>query len=335
MSLLEICPSSNAQGDIIALGELLVDFVPMEPEMKLCDSGAVIKTASGSSGIFACAVANFAGRSSFLGKIGCDALSQMVNRVVEKYGVDLKNACVSSEGQIGLAFLEYTDEGRNYQYYRKNSVGSTYKKEDLNEAFLAKGFALHFPGMLLELSEEMREACMRAVDVARENGVLVSFDPNIRKEICASAQAMERLRWVISRSDIIAPTLEESQMITGKQDVSDILQTLHSMGPRVVALTCDKDGAILSAGGQAVWARGIDAQAIDPTGAGDTFAAALVYAVQQNFSLTQAALFCNCAGTLTTTKRGAVGMALPTLQEVYSLMEKSPCCIEDLTKATI
>ena len=112
MSLLEICPSSNPQGDIIALGELLVDFVPMEPEMKLCESGAVIKTASGSSGIFACAAANFAGHSSFLGKIGCDQLSRMVNCVVEKYGVNIfDNTSKDIPGPSSLILNSNTPRG--------------------------------------------------------------------------------------------------------------------------------------------------------------------------------------------------------------------------------
>lgn len=68
------------------------------------------------------------------------------------------------------------------------------------------------------------------------------------------------------------------------------------------------------------YAAGIDIDAIDPTGAGDTFAAALVYSVQQGFSLQKTADFCNCAGTLVTMKRGAIGMALPTLDEVLALM---------------
>jgi sugar/nucleoside kinase (ribokinase family) len=70
---------------------------------------------------------------------------------------------------------------------------------------------------------------------------------------------------------------------------------------------------------------GIDVPVVDPTGAGDTFAAALIVALQREMPLEEAALFCNCAGTLVVTKRGAIGQAIPTLKDVTALMESKPC----------
>lgn len=315
-------------GDIVALGELLVDFVPARVDMRLCEQGEIIKTASGSAGIFACAAANFAGHSSFLGRLGRDALSGMVFDVVSAQKVDLSHAVLSEQGQIGLAFIEYLPTGRNYQYYRENSVGSQYSAEMVDAAYLSNAFALHYPGMLLELSVPMRTACERAVQIARENHVLVSFDPNIRKEMMRSEEARARLHAALCNSDIIAPTLEEGRFITGKEDIGDVLRALHAMGPQVVALTRDKDGAVLSASGKVVFAGGIDVAAIDPTGAGDTFAAALVYCVQKDYPIERAALFCNSAGTLATMKRGAIGMALPSLAAVEALMATNPCTLD-------
>ncbi|MEG1752270.1 MAG: sugar kinase [Christensenella sp.] len=322
-------------GAIVALGELLVDFVPSRADMRLNEQGEIIKTASGSAGIFACAAANFAGESGFLGQLGRDSLSQMVSKVVSGQNVNLSHAVTSDEGQIGLAFIEYLPTGRNYQYYRDGSVGSKYSAEMVDTAYLSSAFALHYPGMLLELSESMRSACSLAVKTARENNVLVSFDPNIRKELMCSQKARERLNDALETSDIIAPTLDEGRYITGKNSIGDVLRALHAMGPRVIALTRDKDGAVLSANGKVVFAGGIDVQAIDPTGAGDTFAAALVYCVQKDYSLERTAVFCNSAGTLVTIKRGAIGLALPTLSEIEALMQTNPCTIESYSLSEI
>lgn len=320
--------SAHPSGPIVALGELLVDLVPSRPDMRLADAGEICKTASGSAGIFACAAAQFAGRSGFLGQLGTDSLSEMVSRVVAAQQVDLSHTVRSDQGQIGLAFLEYLPDGsRNYQYYRAGSVGSLYDAAHLDAAYLASAFALHYPGMLLELCAEMRGACQEAVQVARQNGVLVSFDPNIRPELMQSAEARARLVAALNSADMIEPTLDEGRFITGETTVGGVLRALHALGPRVVALTRDKDGAVLSMDGQVAFAAGIDAPAIDPTGAGDTFAAALVYCVQQGFSLRETALFCNCAGTLCTMKRGAIGMALPTLAQVRALAATNPCAV--------
>lgn len=316
---------SRSDGRIFSLGELLVDLIPVEDGGRIEKTGAVLKVASGSAGIFACAVAALGAKSSFLGKVGKDALSRMVTNTVRDSGVDMDHVAISDEGQIGLAFIEYLPDGkRNYEYYRNRSVGSLYRANELDADALEGAFALHFPGMLLDLSPELREASLFAARTAKEKGALLSFDPNIRAEL-NSRESLERMIQVIRISDVIAPTLAEGQLITGKKTTGDVLRALHAMGPSVVALTQDKDGAAVSMGGEVALCEGIDVPVIDPTGAGDTFAAALVVALQRGMPLADIALFCNCAGTLVVTKRGAIGQAIPSLSEVNALMHTNPC----------
>ncbi len=315
----------RSAGSIFSLGELLVDLIPVENGGRIEQSGAVMKTASGSAGIFACAVAALGASSSFLGKVGKDALSRLAYETVRAAGVDMSRVIRSDEGQIGLAFIEYLSDGsRNYEYYRAHSVGSLYRAEELDPAALEGAFALHFPGMLLDLSPELREASLFAARAAKERGALLSFDPNIRFELNNKA-SLERMVSVIQMADVIAPTLAEGRLITGRQSVGDVLRALHDMGPSVVALTRDKDGAAVSCGGRVALCGGIDVPVVDPTGAGDTFAAALVVALQRGMPLEDAALFCNCAGTLVVTRRGAIGLAIPSLTEVTALMDTKPC----------
>lgn len=312
-------------GMILALGELLIDLIPGRDGMRMEDEGPVIKTASGSAGIFACAAALLGGNSGFIGKVGRDSLSRMATHTLREQGVDISRLVQSEEGQLGLAFLEYLPDGRNYQYYRKNSVGSTLCAADLDEDYIASAFAIHFPGMLLELTAEMRGACQRAVEIARAHGVLVSFDPNIRRELTGNEEARERMLWAVRSADMVAPTLEEGRIVTGEQEIGAVLRALHAMGPRIVALTRDKDGAVLSRDGLVAFAPGIDQPPIDPTGAGDTLAAALCVGVREGMELARLACFCNCAGTLAIRHKGAIGMALPTRAEVEQLMASGAC----------
>lgn len=242
--------------------------------------------------------------------------------------IDLSRLIVSDEGQMGLAFLEYLPEGRNYQYYRKNSVGSLLRASELDAEYISGAYAVHFPGMLLELTEEMRGACERLVEIAREKGILVSFDPNIRRELSADAAARARLLWAVRHADVVAPTLSEGQMITGETSIGGVLRALHAMGPRVVALTRDKDGAVLSRGGEVAVAAGIDEEPVDPTGAGDTLAAALCVGLQEDMPLARLAAFCNCAGTLVIKKKGAIGMALPERGQVDAMVASGVCRVE-------
>ncbi|MEY8337669.1 sugar kinase [Lachnospiraceae bacterium 62-35] len=310
----------NPNGKIVSIGELLVEFIPVEPKLRLYEEGSILKTASGSSGIFACANAQICDRAAFIGKIGEDPLSRFVYDVMEREGVDISRV-VKGEGQIGLAFLENLENGRNFEYYRSNSVGSKFSPEDVDEEYIRNASAIHYSGMLLELSESMREACRKCVRIAREAGVMVSFDPNIRKEVMKSDDARKRLYEGIETADIIAPTLDEARFVTGLEDEREILKELHKRGPKVIALTRDKDGAILSDGRQIVSVAGTGVQAVDPTGAGDTFASMLVYGVQEGWSLKKTGIYCNCAGGLAVTKQGSVGRALPSMREVEVMAE--------------
>ncbi len=310
---------------ILALGELLVDLVPEQENMRIEDAGPVLKTASGSAGIFACAASLLGAPSGFIGKVGIDSLSRMVTKALSAQNVDMSNLIVSNEGQIGLAFLEYLPEGRNYQYYRNRSVGSLLRADELDEAYVSSAYAVHFPGMLLELTEEMRGACIGLVELAHKHGVLVSFDPNIRRELSNDKAARDRMLWAVHNADIIAPTLAEGQLLTGKTEIVDVLHSLHALGPRVVALTRDKDGAVISKDGKVAIAAGIHYPPVDPTGAGDTLAAALCVGLQEDMPLERLAAFCNCAGTLVITRRGAIGMALPTRTQVEEMMASGVC----------
>ena len=144
-------------GRILSLGELLVDLIPVEDGGRIEKTGAVLKVASGSAGIFACAVTALGASSGFLGKVGKDALSRMVYQTIHDFGVDMRHVVTSDEGQIGLAFIEYLPDGnRNYEYYRSRSVGSLYRAEELDTEAFDSAYALHFPGMLLDLSPELR-----------------------------------------------------------------------------------------------------------------------------------------------------------------------------------
>ncbi len=315
----------NVRDTILALGELLVDLVPSREDMLIREAGPVIKTASGSAGIFACAAALLGRKGGFIGKVGKDSLSQLVTDTLREQGVDMSHVIESDEGQIGLAFLEYLPDRRNYQYYRRNSVGSLLRAEELDEDYIAGAYAVHFPGMLLELTQEMRGACERLMELAKRHGVLLSFDPNIRSELSADDGARARLMKAVCMADVVAPTLKEGQLITGKQTIGDVLRALHLMGPRVVALTRDKDGLVLSRDGQVVFVDGIDEEPVDPTGAGDTLAAALCVGLRENMPLMELGCFCNCAGTLVITKKGAIGMALPTRTEVDTMVASGIC----------
>lgn len=330
MGLKTLLSDSQIKGQVLVLGELLLDFVPATDNMGLKDMGQVVKTLSGSSGIYACAAASFGLPTAFIGKLGTDPFSLLAREGMTKFGVSMDYVPTDPTGKLGLAFIEYTSAGRNYAYYRDDSVGSRLSPEDIKEEAFTNASIFHLPGMLLELNENMREACFLACEYAKKHKVPISFDPNLRKEISESKEAKSRIEKMLALSDIVEPTLEEAKIITGYSDIKDILKALHSYGPKIVAITCDKDGSILSTGTEIFVTKGIDIPVADPTGAGDTYAAALGYTIISDMEPKDALLFCNCAATLVCLKRGAIGSAIPTLSEVKNYCIESECTVESL-----
>ena len=328
MKMDRLFPNAKRTGRVLVLGELLLDFVPADSRMLLSEPGTVIKTVSGSSGIYACAAASFGADCGFIGKVGPDPFSELALSTISRLGVNTENVVRADAGKLGLAFLEYLPGRRNYAYYRDGSVGSQFQPGELREEAFEGARILHLPGMLLELNENMREACFRAVELAKRHNVLVSFDPNLRKELQGSAAARDRMMRMLSMADMIEPTLEEGRILTGLDGYGDVLRALHDAGPRLVVLTQDKDGATFSYDGEVLHAEGIDVPVVDPTGAGDTFAAALACCIGEGRETQDAISFCNCAGTLVCTKRGAIDMAIPTRAEVERLMDSGVCRIQ-------
>ena len=256
----------------------------------------------------------------------------------------LKEFYAAVGGDYDATIRRIPKESMVLRFVKKYADDKTYAqlteavgKQDWETAFRAshtlKGAAqnLGFDGLYraaFALTEEMRGACERLVEIAREKGILVSFDPNIRRELSADAAARARLLWAVRHADVVAPTLSEGQMITGETSIGGVLRALHAMGPRVVALTRDKDGAVLSRGGEVAVAAGIDEEPVDPTGAGDTLAAALCVGLQEDMPLARLAAFCNCAGTLVIKKKGAIGMALPERGQVDAMVASGVCRVE-------
>ena len=329
MRIDSLFPDARKSGRTLVLGELLLDFVPSRSDMLLSEPGTVIKTVSGSSGIYACAAASLGVDCGFIGRVGPDPFSRLAISTISQYGVSTENVIHSDTGKLGLAFIEYLPGRRNYAYYRDGSVGSRLGPGDLREEAFEQAMLLHLPGMLLELNENMRAACFRAVELAKKHNVLVSFDPNIRRELQDDPAARDRLMQMLSMADMIEPTLEEGRMLTGCSEYGDVLRALHAAGPKLVVLTQDKDGATFSFQNTVLHAQGIDIPVVDPTGAGDTFAAALACCVAKGCTPEDAIRFCNCAGTLVCTKRGAIGMAIPTLDEVERLMATGVSPVEE------
>ena len=297
MGLKSLFPTAKPVGEILALGELLLDFVPTRSDMRLSEPGTVIKTVSGSAGIFSCAAAALGARCGLLGKVGRDPFSRLAVETVARSGVDTSHMVRSEEGQIGLAFLEYLPEGRNYQYYRENSVGSRFSAGDLDEAVVAQAQILHLPGMLLELNESIRGPASRRWPWPSATACWCPSTPTSGGSSAGAERRGSGCSAWRPRPTSSSPPWRRPGSSRGGRTCGRSWDVLHGMGPKLVAISQDKDGALLSAGGQGGGLAGDRRAGGGPhRGRGDCFAAALCRCVQRDMPLEEAARFCNLRG---------------------------------------
>jgi 2-dehydro-3-deoxygluconokinase len=306
-------------GPVLTLGEALVEFFPVGPERTLAGAARFEKHAGGAPVTCAAAVARLGWRAGLIGRVGADSFSDFLLEALQAEGVDTSQVQRVPDRQIGLCFHQYPGEKVSLLFYRRDSAASTLCPEDIDAESISQAAALHVPGVTLQISESARAACLKAARLAREAGVLLSFDPNVRTFL-GGGQARQAMEEMVEMASVVTPTLEEAQALTGESDPLRAALRLRERGPRVVAVTLAEKGAVLVGEGQPFFCPGYRVQVVEPTGAGDAHAAALMVALLEERGLEYAGRFANAAGALAVTATGHLGPALPTRERIAALM---------------
>jgi len=310
---------------IVAVGELLAEFIPLKVGQRLAEPGPLEKVASGAAGIYACAGARMGAAVTMLAVVGEEAFSRFVLEALVADGVDTSRIRRTDDAQIGLSFVEYVGRNRNFIYYRRDSAGSRLSPDDIPEDLIASADVVHFPGNLLYAGASLRGACLRAAELAGQSpSTLLSVDPNVRLEMVRDPADLERVRDVIGQAQLIKPSREEAELLTGNSDPVAACRELLAMGPTVVAVTLGEDGCILARDGEMIRVGAYEVQCLDPTGAGDAFSAGMAVGLCNDWPLDRIAAFASAAGALTTTAVGHIGRAIPERGEIERLMGTRP-----------
>lgn len=200
--------------------------------------------------------------------------------------------------------------------------------DEVNPEFVKDTKIFHF-GTLSMTHEGVREATKKAVEIAKENGCLVSFDPNLRPPLWSSLDlAKEQMEYGFGKCDILKISDNEIQFVSGKEDYDEGIAYLQEKyNIPLILLTMGKEGSRAYYKGMRVERAGFAVKAIETTGAGDTFCgSSLNYIVEHDFEqLTEEQLgemltFANAAAALVTTKKGAI-KAMPVREDVLKLIE--------------
>ena len=304
--------------EVISLGEALIDFISLEAGVTLEEAPGFEKCPGGAPANFAVACARLGLSTGFVGKVGDDAFGRFLATTLGDNGVDVAQVRYS-EHRTALAFVSIAENGeRHFMFYRRPCADVMLEEGDIDGDYISSAKMLHFGTVSLSESPS-REATLRAVKYARDGGVKVSFDPNIRFHLWPKDEdeIREEVISVAKSSDIFLPSREEAEFLTGS-GVEDSLEEFLSWGPGVVCIKLGDEGCIAGNGEETIRAPGIRARAVDTTGAGDGFDAGFAYGILRGHGLEKTALYGNVVGSLVVRKRGAM-TSLPYVDVVEGL----------------
>ncbi|MDO5548240.1 MAG: carbohydrate kinase [Eubacteriales bacterium] len=316
---------------VVAIGELLIDFVPGERGCALREVTHFERVAGGAPANVAAAVSRLGGRGVMVSQVGDDAFGEHIIDVLKTNGVDTTYVFKTKKANTGLAFVSLDATGnREFSFFRNPSADLFLSPKQITEDMLADAGILHFCSVDL-VDWPVRKAHERLIELARQKGVIVSFDPNVRLPLWDSPAACQKtIREFLPMADVIKLSDDELEFVTGCADEAEAAEKLLSGPCRMLILT--KGGA-----GSSVYTRGAMAHIpaisvehiVDTTGAGDSFAGSFLFQLVQKSctlekldELTEAELqemirFSSRYAALTIGKKGAVMADMQEMKQVY------------------
>lgn len=313
--------------DVVALGELLIDFTENgissqgNPVFEANPGGAPCNVLS--------MLARLGHKVSFIGKVGNDMFGNQLEEAIAEVGIDTSGLLKDAEVNTTLAFVHTLVGGdRNFSFYRKPGADMMLSVDDLKTDLLNDCEVFHF-GTLSMTAEGCREATKKAIEVAKEAGAIISFDPNLREPLWESLNAAkEQTTYGLSKCDVLKISDNEIQWFTGKEDYeagARYLQEHYNI--KLILVSLGREGSMAFSGSNKAAVPAIIRQdTIETTGAGDTFGACILHQVLQKglreysiAELEEMLLFANAAASIVTTRKGALRV-MPAMDEIQELM---------------
>lgn len=320
---------TNKKYDVVALGELLIDFT----ENGLSEQGNPLLEAN--PGGAPCNVLSMlqklGDKTAFIGKVGNDGFGHLLTKAVQEQGIDTTGLVYDNDVHTTLALvLKKENGGRDFAFYRNPGADMNLKEEEVNESLIASSSIFHF-GTLSLTDESVKMATQKAVKAAKENGLTITFDPNLREPLWRSLEeAHEQVAWGLQQADVVKISDNEITWFTGMDNYDEGIAFLQKEYPnlKLICLSMGGDGSkAVYRDIHVAYPAFLQEATIETTGAGDTFCACMIHTVLENGidhldeeKLKEMLKFANAAASLVTTKKGALRV-MPTKEEVETFIE--------------
>lgn len=256
--------------DVVALGELLIDFAAKSTDANGYPTMAA--NPGGAPGNFLAALNAYGKKTAFLGKVGQDAFGHLLLSTLKDAGIETKGILTDDSVFTTLAFVTFDASGdRSFSFARKPGADTQLHWEEIDTSLIDEAKVFHF-GTLSLTDDPARTATQKAIAYAKEKGKLISCDPNLRLPLWPGEDtAKEQILWSLRQADMVKISDNEVEFLWGCTPEKGADKLLDEFGVSLAMVTLGPDGCLLKTKNAAFRAACPKVHPIDTTGAGDIF----------------------------------------------------------------
>lgn len=311
--------------DVIALGELLIDFAPVSTDADGYPTMAAHP--GGAPANFLAALTKYGRKTALLGKVGDDSFGKLLIGTLDKAGICTAGIVTDPDVFTTMAFVTIDETGnREFSFARKPGADTRLRFEELKLSLIDEAKVFHF-GTLSLTDEPARSATCSCVAYAKSTGKLITYDPNLRKPLWRTMEeASEQILWGLAQADVVKISDEELDFLWGCTPEEGADKLLNDFGVQLAMVTLGPKGAYLKNKNGACYVCCPKVSPIDTTGAGDIFGGSAVSRILELGTapgeltveeLTQVGSFASTAASLSTEKSGGI----PSIPEMETVLQ--------------
>ncbi len=295
--------------EAVTLGEFLAEFYRKKRDKPLYEIGDFRGPfPAGAPAIFADTLAKLGSSTGFIGVIGNDDFGSLAVERFENNGVNISNLRQMEEYRTGTSFVSYFKDGsRKFLFHLNHAAAGQLLPQDVDSSYISNAKFLHVAGSTLSINENCKETVYKAVEIASENGLKITYDPNIRPELLEENTVREISEPILEACDFLLPNEEEIKNLSEKQELASCVEEFLDYSIEAIVVKEGANGAKIYSQNKELDVSSFQVNEIDPTGAGDSFDAGFVHSIIEDKELEEAVKFANAVGASSVTERGGMG----------------------------
>jgi len=278
-----VLSTSHSAFDVALFGEAMLLLVADRPGL-IEHAESFHKRTAGAETNVAIGLSRLGLKVGWASRLGTDSMGRTLLATMQRERIDCSHVICDAAQRTGFQFKGRVTDGSDppVEYHRKGSAASHMAPADVDENWLRSARHLHATGVFAAISESSLQAARKTLQVMRDAGRTISFDPNLRPTLWPSTDAMrEAINHLASQADWVLPGLEEGELLTGASSPEGIARFYRERGASLVIVKLGSAGAYYDS--ETAGTGRVDGfpvqEVIDTVGAGDGFAAGVVSAL--------------------------------------------------------